>query len=203
MVSTKHEFRRRKIQMSYVESVLELVIRRNPGEPEFHQAAEEVLQALKPVIDRHPEYEKNRILERFVEPERVMIFRVPWVDDRNQIQVNRGFRIQFNSAIPAPAEISRVLTGLKRRGISSDMPLTITGHACELGKDQYNQALSLRRAKAVADLLLASGFTVAEVSGRGSRSPLTTDPEQYSLNRRVEISPASDKNDNSPASRGR
>ncbi len=85
--------------MSYVESVLELVIRRNPGEPEFHQAAEEVLQALKPVIDRHPEYEKNRILERFVEPERVMLFRVPWVDDRNQIQVNRGFRIQFNSAI--------------------------------------------------------------------------------------------------------
>jgi glutamate dehydrogenase (NADP+) len=85
--------------MSYVESVLELVIRRNPGEPEFHQAAEEVLHALKPVIDRHPEYEKNRILERFVEPERVMIFRVPWVDARNQIQVNRGFRIQFNSAI--------------------------------------------------------------------------------------------------------
>jgi len=85
--------------MSYVESVLELVIRRNPGEPEFHQAAEEVLQALKPVIDRHPEYEKNRILERFVEPERVMLFRVPWVDDHNQIQVNRGFRIQFNSAI--------------------------------------------------------------------------------------------------------
>jgi outer membrane protein OmpA-like peptidoglycan-associated protein len=110
---------------------------------------------------------------------------------------------QFNSAVPDPSEISRLLTGLQRLGISRDIPLNITGHACELGKDQYNQTLSLRRARAVADLLLASGFNVTEVSGRGSRNPLTTDPEQYSLNRRVEISSASDKNDNSPASRGR
>lgn len=110
---------------------------------------------------------------------------------------------QFNSSVPAPAEISRLITGLKRRGISSDMPLKITGHACELGKDQYNQALSLRRARTVADLLLASGFTVAVVAGRGSRNPLTTDPEQYPLNRRVEISPVPDNNFNNPASRGR
>lgn len=110
---------------------------------------------------------------------------------------------QFNSAVPAPAEMSSLLNRLKRRGFSPDIPLNITGHACELGKDQYNQALSLRRARTVADLLLTSGFTVAEVSGRGFRNPLTTDPEQYSLNRRVEISPASDKNDNSPAFRGR
>ena len=85
--------------MGYVDSVMELVIKRNPAEPEFHQAVKEVLDSLKPVFERHPKYEKSRILERFVEPERVLMFRVPWLDDRGEIQVNRGFRIEMNSAI--------------------------------------------------------------------------------------------------------
>ncbi|HOV74568.1 MAG TPA: NADP-specific glutamate dehydrogenase [Candidatus Hydrogenedentes bacterium] len=85
--------------MSYVESIMDLVVRRNPAEPEFHQAVKEVLDSIAPAIARHPEYEKNRILERLTEPERVIMFRVPWTDDKNQIQVNRGFRIEFNSAI--------------------------------------------------------------------------------------------------------
>jgi len=85
--------------MSYVENIMDLVVRRNPAEPEFHQAVKEVLDSIAPAIARHPEYEKNRILERLTEPERVIMFRVPWTDDKNQIQVNRGFRIEFNSAI--------------------------------------------------------------------------------------------------------
>ncbi|MFH1645416.1 MAG: NADP-specific glutamate dehydrogenase [Candidatus Omnitrophota bacterium] len=84
---------------AYVESVIEIVKRRNPGESEFHQAVEEVLSCLDPVLERHPKYEKAKILERITEPERVIMFRVPWVDDRGEVQVNRGFRIQFNSAI--------------------------------------------------------------------------------------------------------
>jgi len=71
----------------------------NPAEPEFHQAVKEVLDTLEPVLDRHPEYEKNRILERLVEPERVLMFRVPWTDDKGRIHINRGFRVEFNSAI--------------------------------------------------------------------------------------------------------
>ncbi len=85
--------------MSYAQNVLEMVIKRNAGEPEFHQAVREVLESLQPVFDRHPKYEKNRILERFCEPERVIMFRVPWLDDKGNIQVNRGYRIEFNSAI--------------------------------------------------------------------------------------------------------
>ncbi|HPU96483.1 MAG TPA: Glu/Leu/Phe/Val dehydrogenase dimerization domain-containing protein, partial [Candidatus Hydrogenedentes bacterium] len=85
--------------MSYVTDVFETVVRRNPGEPEFHQAVKEVLESLDPVLQRHPEYQENRILERLVEPERVIMFRVPWQDDKGRFQVNRGFRIQFNSAI--------------------------------------------------------------------------------------------------------
>ncbi|MBN1868057.1 NADP-specific glutamate dehydrogenase [Candidatus Sumerlaeota bacterium] len=85
--------------MSYIASVKELVRRRNPAEWEFHQAVEEVLDSLGPVVQRHAKYEKSRILERIVEPERVFMFRVPWFDDKGNIQVNRGFRIQFNSAI--------------------------------------------------------------------------------------------------------
>jgi glutamate dehydrogenase (NADP+) len=85
--------------MSYVENIMELVVKRNPAEPEFHQAVKEVLDTLGPVLQRHPKYEKNRILERLVEPERVLMFRVPWQDDKGSIQINRGFRIQFNSAI--------------------------------------------------------------------------------------------------------
>ncbi len=85
--------------MSYADRVFELVQRRDPGQPEFHQAVKEVLETLDPVLERHPEYEDNRILDRLVEPERIITFRVPWLDDKNQVQVNRGFRIQFNSAI--------------------------------------------------------------------------------------------------------
>lgn len=85
--------------MSYIEEIFELVKQKNPGELEFHQAVQEVLESLSPILARHPEYRDEKILERIVEPERVIMFRVPWVDDSNTIQVNRGFRIQFNSAL--------------------------------------------------------------------------------------------------------
>ena len=84
---------------TYTERVLEMVKDRNPGEVEFHQAVEEVLESLNPVFEKHPEYEENGILERIVEPERQIIFRVPWVDDQGKTHVNRGFRIEFNSAL--------------------------------------------------------------------------------------------------------
>ena len=84
---------------TYVQRILEELKRRNPGEPEFHQAATEVLESLTPVFDRHPEFETAGLLERFVEPERVVMFRVPWVDDAGKVHVNRGFRVQYNSAI--------------------------------------------------------------------------------------------------------
>ncbi|RKY41466.1 MAG: NADP-specific glutamate dehydrogenase [Candidatus Makaraimicrobium thalassicum] len=83
----------------YVKRVSETVKKRNPGEPEFHQAVEEVLSSLRPVIKKHPEFEEAAILERIVEPERQIIFRVPWQDDNGKVHVNRGFRIQFNSAL--------------------------------------------------------------------------------------------------------
>lgn len=85
--------------MSYVERVLETLKEQNPNEPEFHQAATEILTTLAPVIEQHPEYEKAGLLERFVEPERVIMFRVPWVDDNGNVHVNKGYRVQFNSAI--------------------------------------------------------------------------------------------------------
>ena len=85
--------------MSYVTNLLAHVKSKNPGELEFHQAVEEVLESLENVIERHPEFKKAKILERLVEPERVLMFRVPWLDRNGDIQVNRGFRIQFNSAI--------------------------------------------------------------------------------------------------------
>jgi glutamate dehydrogenase (NADP+) len=72
---------------------------KNPAEPEFHQAVQEVVESLSPVLDRHPEYRKAKILERIIEPERVIMFRVPWQDDQGEVHVNRGFRIQMNSAI--------------------------------------------------------------------------------------------------------
>ena len=84
---------------AYVERVLASVKAKNANEPEYLQAVEEVLNTLAPVVDQMPELEKNAILERIVEPERVIIFRVPWVDDAGKIQINRGFRVQFNSAI--------------------------------------------------------------------------------------------------------
>ncbi|MDD3767015.1 MAG: NADP-specific glutamate dehydrogenase [Eubacteriales bacterium] len=83
----------------YLKSVMEGVIKRNPEEAEFHQAVREVLESLEPVVERHGEYEKAALLERLVEPERVITFRVPWVDDFGRVHVNRGFRVQFSSAI--------------------------------------------------------------------------------------------------------
>lgn len=85
--------------MSYVDSVIEQVKAKNANEPEFIQAVTEVLTSLKPVIDANPGYEKAGLLERIVEPERVIMFRVPWVDDSGKVQVNRGFRVQFNSCL--------------------------------------------------------------------------------------------------------
>ena len=85
--------------MNYVEKVLKNLKKQNPNEPEFHQAATEILTTLAPVVEKHPEYEKAGLLERFVEPERVIMFRVPWVDDNGKVQVNKGYRVQFNSAI--------------------------------------------------------------------------------------------------------
>ena len=85
--------------MSYVDSVLSELIRKNPAQDEFIQAATEVLNSLRPVIEANPQFEKAGLLERLTEPERVVMFRVPWVDDKGQVQVNRGFRVQFNSAI--------------------------------------------------------------------------------------------------------
>ncbi len=84
---------------SVIQAVYEQVLKRNPGEPEFHQAVKEVLDSLGVVLDRNPQYVRARILERLVEPERQIIFRVPWQDDRGEFQVNRGFRIEFNSAL--------------------------------------------------------------------------------------------------------
>jgi len=85
--------------MSYTNEVFEKVKVRNANEPEFLQAVEEVFESIEPVLLKHPEYIKENILERFVEPERQIIFRVPWVDDKGDFQVNRGFRVQFNGAI--------------------------------------------------------------------------------------------------------
>ena len=83
----------------YAQRVLDGLKVRNAHETEFLQAATEILTTLKPVIDKHPEYEKAGLLERYVEPERIIMFRVPWIDDNGQVQVNRGYRVQFNSAI--------------------------------------------------------------------------------------------------------
>lgn len=86
--------------MSYVDEAIERVIRENPGEPEFHQAVKEVLESLRPVIEANEEkYKKDALLERLVNPERQIKFRVPWVDDNGNAQINTGYRVQFNSAI--------------------------------------------------------------------------------------------------------
>ncbi len=87
------------VQNSYVSELMERVIKRNPAEPEFHQAVWEVLQSLSPVVTAHPKYIKEGILESLVEPERIIKFRVPWEDDKGEVHINRGFRVQFSSAI--------------------------------------------------------------------------------------------------------
>lgn len=83
----------------HIQSVFDQVVKRNPGELEFHQAVKEVLESLEPVIANRPEYIETNVLGRIVEPERMIVFRVPWQDDRGKVQVNRGFRVQFNSAL--------------------------------------------------------------------------------------------------------
>ena len=83
----------------YAQKVLDSLKTRYADQPEFVQAATEILNTLQPVIEKHPEYEKAGLLERYVEPERIIIFRVPWIDDEGKVQVNRGYRVQFNSAI--------------------------------------------------------------------------------------------------------
>ncbi|MBZ4666948.1 MAG: glutamate dehydrogenase [Epulopiscium sp.] len=88
-----------EFKSSYLQEVMDRVIAKNPAEPEFHQAVREVLHSFEPVLERHPEYIKAGIVDRIVEPERVIMFRVSWVDDNGKVQVNRGFRVQFNSAI--------------------------------------------------------------------------------------------------------
>ena len=86
--------------MSYVDEVLAKVVEKNPAEPEFHQAVKEVLESLRIVVEANEEkYRRDALLERLVEPERIIMFRVPWVDDNGQVQVNKAYRVQFNSAI--------------------------------------------------------------------------------------------------------
>ena len=86
--------------MAYVDEIMESVLARNPGEPEFHQAVREVLGSIAPVIAKHEaDYRENKILERIVEPERSISFRIPWVDDHGKVHVNRGYRVQFNSTL--------------------------------------------------------------------------------------------------------
>ena len=85
--------------MSFVDDIMANVKAKNAAEPEFHQAVEEVVESLELVLERRPEYRKAKIVERVIEPERVIMFRVPWVDDNGDIHVNRGFRIEMNSAI--------------------------------------------------------------------------------------------------------
>ena len=83
----------------YVNDLIAEVKAKNPAEPEFHQAVQEVAESLSLVLERHPEYRTARILERIIEPERVIMFRVPWVDDQGEVKINRGYRIEMNSAI--------------------------------------------------------------------------------------------------------
>ena len=87
------------LKSAYMQRVYDQVVARDPDQPEFHQAVYEVLESLSILVEKHPEYEKRGIIETFVEPERMICFRVPWMDDNGNIQINRGYRIQFNSAI--------------------------------------------------------------------------------------------------------
>ncbi len=87
------------LKSAYLQRVYTQVVTRDPDQKEFHQAVLEVLESLDLIVEQHPEYERNGIIERFVEPERIIAFRVPWVDDNGQVHVNRGYRVQFNSAI--------------------------------------------------------------------------------------------------------
>ncbi len=97
--TTTVKSRGKSVVPKYLDGVLEHAKAKNPGEPEFHQAVEEVLVSLEPVLGRHPQYRTEKVLDRLIEPERVIVFRVPWVDDLGEIQVNRGYRVEMSSAI--------------------------------------------------------------------------------------------------------
>ena len=98
---------------AYVNRVFEQVKAKNANEPEFLQAVQEVLESLEPVVEKMPQLEENAILERMVEPERVVMFRVPWTDDAGKVHVNKGYRVQFNSAI-GPYKGDRKSVGRER-----------------------------------------------------------------------------------------
>ena len=89
----------RRMKNENLQEIYNDIIRRSPGEPEFHQAAREVLESLHPVVAKRPEYLKSKIIQRIAEPERQIIFRVPWTDDAGDVHINRGFRVEFNSAL--------------------------------------------------------------------------------------------------------
>jgi len=89
----------RPVEIKFAEQFMKQLAARNPGEPEFHQAVREVVESLVPVLERHPKYLDHGILDRIVEPERIILFRVPWMDDRGDVKVNKGFRVEFNSAL--------------------------------------------------------------------------------------------------------
>jgi len=96
---TDHEHLEAILMDENVKAFMEKVMEKNPGEKEFHQAVQEFAESVMPFIEKNPKYKKSKILDRLVEPERVVMFRVPWVDDKGEIQVNRGYRVEFNSAI--------------------------------------------------------------------------------------------------------
>ena len=98
----------------YLKRVYEGLEKRNANEPEFLQAVREVLESIQPVVEKHPEYEKAGLIERLVEPERIISFRVPWVDDQGKVQVNRGYRVQF-TAPSAPTRAACASTPLSIR----------------------------------------------------------------------------------------
>src|SRR5258708_22433880 len=101
---------------NYVSNLMAEVKAKNPGESEFHQAVQEVVESLTPVLDRNPHYRKAKVLERIIEPERVIMFRVPWQDHQGELHVQRGFRIQMNSAI-GPYEGGLRFHGIVDRGL--------------------------------------------------------------------------------------
>ena len=98
-INKKGRYPEMSFKNQYLNELMDRVVKRNPNEPEFHQTVKEVLESIEPVIEARPDYITSGVLERMVEPERIIKFRVPWVDDKGNVQVNRGFRIQFNSAI--------------------------------------------------------------------------------------------------------
>ena len=107
--------------MSYVDEVIDLVVKKNPAEPEFHQAVKEVLESLRVVIEANEEkFRKEALLERLVEPERQIKFRVPWVDDKGQVQVNTGYRVQFSSAI-GPYKVKVDLISILRENLTEKL----------------------------------------------------------------------------------